>query len=657
MPVTELSEFVVTVMRMESPVERVPAAVSVVSAESIQRARQQLSLDESLRGVPGVFVLNPYTFAQDPRLAIRGFGSRADFGIRGIQLLVDGIPATLPDGQGSVDGIDFGSVERIEIIRGPAAALYGASSGGVLLITTGDGTENPFLETRLSAGEFGFAKAQAKAGGEAGPLNYLVHGSHLEFDGYRDHSRTRNWKFNSKLRFTLDSKASLTAVINWIDMPQQDDPGGLTLEETEDNPRQARDRNLFFKSGEEVRQGKLGLVYRKDFNEFHSLELRSFYVHRDFANRLPFEDGGQVTLERDFWGGGIQYGFTGSRARFASGLDFGRQDDARKNFDNLEGDRGSLVLDQGEVVTSLGLFAHCEYEILPRVTLSASLRYDRVAFEVEDALLADGDDSGNLDFSEVSPMAGVAWKAFPGVSLFANASTSFETPTTTEFDNPDGGGFNESLRSQTARSFEVGARGDFTFLSRPARYDVAAFHADIEDVLVPYELDAFPDREFFRNAGASRHRGIEAALALDLLPELTVSLSWTWSDFLFTDYQLPDGDYSGNRIPALPEHFADLGIRYLHPDGLYLQWNLRWSGRMFADDANSTSVDQSWVADLRAGYEFTAGRWNFEPFLGLNNMFAESYYANIRINAFAGRFYEPGPLRNFYAGVRVRFRL
>jgi iron complex outermembrane receptor protein len=654
-PVTEMPALVVWAMQTEPTLDRIPAAVSLIPAEAIQRGTQQLSLEESLRGVPGVFVLNPTNFAQDTRIAIRGFGARADFGIRGIRLVVDGIPSTLPDGQGEVDGIDFGSAGRIEIIRGPASALYGASSGGVILMETESAPVEPFLETRLSGGDDGFGKAQVKAGGQAGPLSYLLHGSRLEFDGFRDHSRTENWKFNSKLCFRLDDSSSLTATVNLIDMPQQDDPGGLTLAEARSNPRQARDRNLLFDAGESVRQRKVGLLYRKDWLQRHRLELNSYHVHRDFSGRLPFESGGQISFSREYSGGGFQYGFTGDRIAVVAGADTGLQADARKNYDNLSGTRGSLVLDQDEQAWALGAYLHAAIDVLPAVTASASLRHDRVEFSVEDRFIADGDDSGDIDFSETSPMAGLIWRLHPGLSMFANVSTSFETPTTTEFDNPAGGGFNTRLKPQTATNYELGARGQTEVLSRPLRFDLALFQIEIDDALVPYTLSPFPGREFFRNAGASRHCGFEGALSVYVSPRLTASIAYTWSDFFYTSFESPSGDFSGNRIPGIPEHLADFSLRYEHDNGAYFQWSTRWVGETVADDGNTTLIDAYTTSDLRIGFDLQAEAWTFSPFLGINNLFDEAYPANIRINAFGGRYFEPAPERTLYAGFRVRF--
>lgn len=653
--VATLPTLTVSATRMEQPLNDVPTAITRIDAETIQRANLQIALDEALQEVPGVFVLNPYNYAQDTRIAIRGFGARSDFGIRGIRLVVDGIPATTPDGQGEVDGLDLGSAESIEVLRGPASALYGSASGGVIRIETESGPPAPFMETRWSAGADGFASVQFKAGGQDGPLNYLVSGGYLDFDGYRDNSATRNTRLNGKLEYAFDSAMRLRLVFNVIDFPQQDDPGGLTRAEAKANPRQARQQNLDFDGGETVTQQRVGLVHFWDFDETRSLESRLHYTRRDFANKLPFPVGGQVAFDRDFYGGGVLYRHTGDRLRLNGGLDFDVQQDARRNYDNLNGQRGDLDLDQNEDVQSLGLFLSQAYALHEDLELSAALRYDEVRFDVRDHFLADGDDSGDIRFSEWSPMAGLGWSPNAAVTVYANVSKAFETPTTTEFDNPTGGGFNTGLESQTAWNFEIGLKGERRLAGRLLRYELAAFHIEIDDALVPFEPATSPGREFYRNAGESERQGIEAALSADLGAGWHVGLNYTWSDFRYRAFESNGQDFSDRRIPGIPEHHAAFRLDYAHPAGFFASWRTRLVGSFYADDANSEKIEAYSVSDLQAGYTHRRGNWTIEPYLRVNNLLDESYFANIRINASRGRFFEPAPERSLFGGIRLRY--
>lgn len=302
-----LEEIVVTATRIPTDLVDLPFAVGSVGRDQIQRARQQLGLDEALVAVPGLFFQNRYNFAQDLRIAIRGFGARANFGIRGIRIFADDIPLTLPDGQGSVDSIDLGSAQQIDVIRGPFSAVYGSASGGVINIRTEDGPETPFLSGRLNFGSYDYRQAQVKAGGQAGALNWLANYSATKLDGYRDHAEYKNRLFNSKFRYDFSETTRLTVVINAVDSPRANDPGGLNAREVEEDRRQAAPRNLLYDAGESLDQQSLGLAFRTKIGSNQELMLRNYYVHRAFSNRLPFDvnsngQGGSVDLGRRFSG-------------------------------------------------------------------------------------------------------------------------------------------------------------------------------------------------------------------------------------------------------------------------------------------------------------------------------------------------------------------
>ncbi len=652
----EFSPFIVESTRLPSHWIDVAQSVSVVRSEQIQRTQPQITLDESLQGIPGVFILNPNNYAQDTRIAIRGFGARANFGIRGIRLIIDGIPATTPDGQGEVDGMDLGSAARIEVLRGPSAAYYGTASGGVIRIITESGTDEPFLETRLTGGGFGLLNWQFKAGGQEEAFNYLISGGYLAYDGYRAHSKTENTKLNGKLRYQISERQHLQLVFNVIDFPLQDDPGGLTRQEAMDDPRQARDRNLQFDGGESVRQERFGITYGLDLDDLSSLEIRLFHTQRDFSNRLPFESGGQVDLDRTFRGSRIAYKFDGERTRFNTGIDFDNQDDSRQRYDNLDGIRGPLVLDQDEHVRSVGIFIVNETELFPNVHLSSALRYDEVAFDVRDDLLNNGDDSGAISFSEFSPTVGVNRRLSDKSAIYATVSKSFETPTTTEFDNPEGDGFNTDLEAQKAQNFEVGTRGVATVGWVRLEYNLALFHVDIEDALVPFELPEYPDREFFRNAGESTRRGFEAQLRAKLGAGFSLGIDYTWSDFSYDEFTTDSSDFSGMRIPGIPRHFGSIVLDYESPSGLFATWQTRLVGSFYANDANSERINSYTTSDFSMGYRFETGNWLIEPFFRVSNVMNKSYSANVRINAFGGRYFEPAPSRQYIGGIRLRYR-
>ena len=645
---------IVTAPRVAIPITKVPAALSVVDQNDVQLGQPTIGLDESIVRIPGIFPQNRFNFAQDLRLSIRGFGARAAFGIRGIRILIDGIPETLPDGQSQVDSIDLGSAQSIEVMRGPASALYGNAAGGVISIQTEDGPPRPFVEARTTHGEFGLWKMQLKSGGQVGPLNYLANVSRLELGGYRDQSRTESVIFNSKIRLDIDASSDLTAVINVLDSPRADDPGGLTAEEVDADRRQAGPNNLRFDTGEEVSQQRLGLIYRREFAALHDLQVTGFFTARQFRNSIPFT---VVEFDRYFIGGGVQYGYRGAvfglSSRLTVGVDVQYQADRRKNFNNVAGEPGEeLSLNQDETVTSVGPYIQEELSILDNLTLVFGGRYDNVRFQVDDFFTSDGDDdSGSRTFDQLTGRFGLLYSPIPAVNLYVNISQSFETPTTTELVNrrDASGGLNPDVDPQKAINYEIGAKGQA--FGRLA-YELALFYISIRDELIPSIEDG---RTFFDNAGKSRRYGVEFGLAMEVIAGLRTSVAYTYLDAAFRDFAIGNDDFEGNNVPGLPKHQVHGEVFYRHPWGFYSGIDVLYVSDFFVDNANTVKNEAYTVANLRLGYDHTFGHWQLAPSFGIQNLFDEKYNANVRINDANNRFFEPAPTFNVYGGLTVAY--
>jgi len=648
-----LEEIVVTSTPVSQSLSNVAAAVSVIEQDDIQLARQQLALDESLNRVPGVFMQNRYNFAQDLRIAIRGFGARAAFGIRGIKIIVDGIPETLPDGQGSVDSIDLGATGKIEVLRGPSSSMYGNAAGGVIAITTEEPPQDQTAQLRLSTGEYGFHKIQAKTAGTAGTVGYVISASDSKLDGYRELSTAENRQLTARLNFDLPDDQKLSTVFNYTDQPTSDDPGGINLAQALADPRSARDANLTYNAGEALEQIRLGATYSIPFGNDRSIFASGYYATRDFSNSLPFLSGGQVQLDRNFVGGNLGYTQSSNLGDMPNeltiGMDFNFQDDDRRRYDNEFGSRGALTFDQNEQVESLGIYLQDILSVSEKVDLSFGLRFDDVNYDIDDHFLSDGfDDSGSLDFSHISPMVGINVELSDSLNAYGNYSTAFETPTTTELATADdGGGFNEALTSQDAQNFEIGLRGS---LGEHSAFDIALFDISVDDELLPNGENS-AGREIFINAGSSSRKGLEFSIVSHPTDQLRTTLSYTLSDFQFDEF----GDFSGNDIPGIADSILFAEVTWTHPSGWYASLDATRTGKQYADNANSTPVDAFTVANLRFGAEFEFGSTRLSPFIGINNLTDETYFSNIRINSFGGRYYEPAPERNIYAGITIDF--
>ncbi|MEQ8953297.1 MAG: TonB-dependent receptor [Gammaproteobacteria bacterium] len=664
---TELEEMIIESTRLSRTMESTPLSISVVTQEDLQLGRQQLALDEALASVPGLFMQNRYNFAQDLRVSIRGFGARSAFGIRGIKILVDGIPLTVADGQGQVDTIDLGATKQVEIIRGPSSALYGNAAGGVISVTSEEGPETPFVSMRATGGEYGYQKLAVKTGGQTENINYFLSLSDSQIDGYREHSEAENTQLTGRLNFDLGMERELLLILNHTDQPLSNDPGGITLQQASSDRDSAYARNVAYDSGETVTQTRLGAVYSTPLGNNGELTARGYVDERDFQAKLPqFPVADAVDLDRKFSGFGLTYaheGFIGQiPSRVLIGFDLDDQDDDRKRLINNQGTLGALIFDQNEQVTSQGIFAQNELALSDNLQLTLGVRYDQVDFSVSDYFLADGDDSGNRELDDVSPMLGLAYQLDANTSFYSSISTSFETPTTTEFANPSGGGgFNPNVEPQKATNYEVGARGR---IHESTSYQVAVFKTNVEDELISYDDNG---RDFFQNAGSSSRTGIEFSATSKLTERLESTVSLSYGDFAFDTFRELSfdamgnatvvNDFSGQRIPGTVEQLGFIELKYTDPNGWYSALDLTYTGDQFANNDNTVNVDSYTLANWRLGADYRIGSSVLSPFIGINNLSDQEYYSNIRINAFGGRYFEPAPGRNVYAGVELRLDL
>ena len=629
-------------------------ALTSISKNFIQRGQAQLSVNESLNTVPGLFALNPNNFAQDLRVSIRGFGARSAFGIRGIKILVDGIPESTPDGQAQVDNLALGVLSNIEVIRGPASSLYGNASGGVISFSTEEPTADPFIEARILAGAYGLQQYQLKTGQQKGKFNYLLHGVHVQTDGYRENSGMKNTILNGKLGVQVNEKDQLKVLLNYGNSPQADDPGGINIDQVVSDRTSARDRNLLFQGGETVEQFRAGLVYERAISDSDQLEIKAYHTYRDFSNKLPFEFGGIVEFQRNFSGISGQYqiqrNLSGKTYRLKVGTELENQADDRQRFQNLEGIQGDQTLDQKEEFFNWGTYLVQELDFTEAFKILLGLRYDVIRLKATDQFLTNGDASGSSTLHNLNPTVGLVYSYKGNNSIYANISTSFETPTLNELsNNPSGtGGFNPNLQPQEATNYEIGFKG---ILSRKLRYEIALFTIAVSNEILPFELEDFPGRDFFQNAGSTNRNGIETSFNFNLTKGLTAYLNYTYSDFSFEEFE----DFEGNVLPGIPKHSTFAAISYASKNGFFATIQSRFIGSIYTSNDNSVSDNSYTVVNLNLGYNKVFKKMTVEPFLGVNNLLDEAYNDNIRINAFGARYFEPAPGLNVYGGLKIRF--
>lgn len=667
-----LAPITVTVTRAEQALSKLPLAIQSLDRTQISRAKPTWGLDEALVQVPGVFVANRYNFSQDQRISIRGFGARSAFAVRGIKVLLDGIPQTLPDGQGQLTNVELGEVDRIEVLRGSSSALFGNASGGVISIWT-----NPQdvlqlrQDARFVAGRSGertdrtWTKWQSTTGLRVGGGAAQLTVSRLDYEGERDHSAADLRMMNARVQLPLASGWSLSFVTDYGHHPRADNPGSLTLAELQANRDTAPVLNVQRNAGKDVSQLQAGATVRRTMTNGGEAALTIFGLSRNLKNPITTT---YIDLDRFDYGARASVTYPASIGSFVqrltAGVDFQQQRDKRQNFRylNTPGDSAkpdtTRSLDQLEHVTEFGPFVQSTVELSPHATLTAGLRYDFVKFAVEDQLVTptNPDDSGDRLMNQLSGSLGIAFNPSATLTIYGNVGSSFETPTTTELANSStgAGGFNPDLQPQKAVNYEVGARGALDGGGRFA-YSVAVFQADVRDALIPYEL-ASP-RFYYRNAGSSRHRGVEVGTDLAIVSDVNVVVSWTYSDYRYRSYSFVTGGVmhtlDGRAIPGVPQHWLNMVLRTGGTRGFWGEVQQTYSSDFLVSDTLNTRTAPWWATNVRVGWEGTAGGMRLAPFLGVNNAFNHKYVSSVVVNAARDRFYEPAPGRNVYLGLVI----
>ena len=666
----------VTVTRdaARSPLE-LPFAWSRATIDD-RPALRRSSVADLLLGVPGVQVQDRANPSQDPRISIRGFGARSAFGVRGVRVLRDGVPLTLPDGQTPLDWLDLESVGRVDVIRGTAAALYGNAAGGVIDFRSRAPSARPLaIDARVWDGG-GMQRGSVLASGSRRDTTGLVQGggwlgsvTRTTGNGPRQWSRLEATSAFARALATVGGTRFEVQGTRY-DTPRAENTGALTAAELARDPRLPDSLNITRRSRKAVGQSQLSLQAARG-DGANTLNASLFLGTRTLDNPLPFAI---VALDRQVAGGSLHGAFRTTRLRWpvrlGGGVDAQRQVDDRRNFENCStlaatspattlcpkpgNERGALRLDQQERVGGLGGYARAEVEAPHRLFASAALRYDRVTFAVRDRFITTTNlnDSGERVLSAVSPMLGLSWRARPLLSVYANLSTAFETPTITELTNQDNGaaGLNALLDPQRTRTAEVGVQG---MLWSRLRADVALFRATVRDELVPFDVPNQPGRRAFRNAGRTLRQGLETNLSTSI-SAIDIGVSHTWSRFTFDTYRVGAANYDGKVIPGIPAQLLQAYLTARHA-GWFATIDGAASSRVSANDASTVFAAGYAAWNVRAGYSAPrVGRIRLEPTLGIENMFDRRYAGSVVINATRSRYFEPGLPRRLTFVMRIQ---
>ncbi len=655
-PVLEdtLAEISIEAVRIPSITNQdAPLSVSVLVRSTERRNFEPaLSLDEVLAEMPGLQVNDRGNAAIGERISIRGMGWRAAFGVRGVQVILDGIPLTMPDGQSFADIVSPSMVQRAEVIRGPASLFWGNGSGGVLFLSTRSSETEPGTRIRLLAGGESLddprgalhqLSLENRSNLGDGRLRFFV--SNDQRVGSREYSSSRFTR--AALYATLPLRStSVLQISSAIADQDAENPGQLTLEQFREDPDLANARNVDTRAGKESLQAQLGakLLHQTTIGEFSAT---LYGIVRDLDNPLSFT---YIDLNRLAGGVRLVLQDQSDLIEWGLGIDIGVQDDDRRNINNIDGNPGEQVsLAQDETVRNLSPFAFVRKPLIGSLSATVGLRADYIRFSMKDRFLDNGDQSGDRTFSSFSPAIGLSYSR-GSYTLYTNFRNAFETPTTTELVNrPDlDGGFNPNVDPQRVIGFEVGARGTLPFWN--STFDLAVYTMDIQDRLVPFQTEAGGDRTFYRNAGENLHQGVELSFSTNPLAWMQWQITHSSNRFEYRADEL-----RGNRLPGIPDHRTDVFLR-LRSAQLWFQGSFRHITSYYVDDANTQKNDAYSVVDATIGLKPRGNaRMTINPFLKLSNVFDETYSGSVVINAFGGRYYEPSPGRSLQLGLTLDF--
>jgi len=662
-----LDPVVVTGSRAQIASFNLPMSVDVVTAEQISTGQLGINASEALVRVPGLVVQNRQNYAQDLQISSRGFGARSAFGVRGIKLIADGIPASTPDGQGQAASFNLDVAERFEVLRGPMATVYGSNAGGVIQMFSRDGVGRPRVTAGVLAGSFGSRKYRLGAEGEANGVGFVLDASRFDTDGYRTHSAARRDQTFAKITTAPDDDSTLSVVYNGLRQKGTQDPLGITWENYRDNPRQSASQAEDFNTRKSINNQQAGINYERRLG-VATLQANVYAGQRDVRQYLsipiapqrnPTHAGGVVDFSRKFYGAGLRLiqpvqALPGD-FEVITGLDYDQSRDNRYGYENFVGStlgvKGRERRNEVNTATSLDPYVQANWALGPW-TWQAGLRYNTVRIKVDDRYLSNGDDSGSQRYSRLTPAVGAMYAFTPDLHGYVSAGSGFETPTLGESAYSATGGFNNSIKPSRSQQIETGLKAR---VWDNTRVNLALFQIRTKDEIVVASNTG--GRSVFQNAAKTLRRGVELGVESELTRTLTATLAVT---HLRAEYDSSvsgsNGISRGNRLPGVPATTLYGELAYEPATWVNTAVEGVYRSKVQVQDSNEARPAPGYaVFNLRARFKQDVGDWQFEQLVRLENVFDKKYVGSVIVGDGNGRFYEPAPGRAWYAGVNAQY--
>jgi iron complex outermembrane recepter protein len=689
----ELAPVVVTATRVPQLSADLPMSIDRVDQQTIQAGQLQVNLSESLMTVPGVSAQSRQNYAQDLQLSVRGFGARSSFGVRGVRLYSDGIPGTMPDGQGQFSQFDLGSADHIEVLRGPFSALYGNSSGGVISIFTQDAQPGYSIDSTVEYGTFNTQRYALKTTGDEGIVNYVVDASHFQTDGYRYHSDAERNNFNGKLRLDLNATSTLTLVGNAIQTPFVQDPLGLTRAQLGANPVQAGVGAIQYNTRKDLAQEQAGAIYDDKLTANDDFTTTVYTGHRATTQfqaipqatqqNAPLYPGGVIDLDRAYWGIDAhvtdQRSVAGTPLQLTAGVSYDDLEEARKGYLNYIGSElgveGAVRRDEANHVYDFDQYLQAQWDPDPRWRLIAGVRNSAVDVSSHNHLPSITEPDSGVRYSAVNPVGGVTFRATSAINLYASYGKGFETPTLNDlaYRSTNGAlpGLNLALKPARSNNYEIGVKAGNDYL----RVNLAGFYIKTEDELAV--LANSNGRTVDQNIGETTRHGAELGVDAVWAGGFSARVAYTYiraivAQAYYTCVGAPctppaaitgvlPANYvlvkAGSYLPAVPMNALYAGVTWNYaPLGFSATLEAQSRARIYADDRNSDSAAGYWVANVRAGFEQESRRWRFSEFASLDNLANRDYVGSVIVNESNSRFFEPAPGRTAYIMFNAALR-
>lgn len=671
---TEYQLPVITVQAVHTDSELLSTSASIqkVQAATVQN-NANVNLSEVLQGVAGLQINNRENYAQDLQISMRGFGARSTFGVRGIRMYVDGIPATMPDGQGQSSNIDLNSLDHIEVLTGPFSSLYGNSSGGTILAETKEGQGKDSIQVGLNAGSHHKQQANIQLQGGSEQANqpaYVISSSYFDTDGFRDHSAAQKVLNNAKLTWNLDDGSKINWVMNRVDI-DADDPQGLSREQWKANPKQVNDHTNTYNVRKEIEQTQTGLTWTKPLNDQQELYSMFYLGNRQVVQYQSIPKGpqanarhagGVIDFDRDYYGADFRW--TGKEllpnTTLVAGVALDRMVEDRKGYNNYNhagtfGVKGDLRRNENNTLWNLDPYVQASWQLLPKWHLDTGLRYSNVHYESDDHYIVagNGDDSGSTDYQKLLPSVALGWEISPELYAYASYGKGFETPTFTEMAYPTlaTSGINFDLKPASSDTYELGLKSQNAF----GLFTLAVFNTVTKNDIVPDDANA--GRNTFRNAEQTLRQGAELAWQHQLWQDLKLSASYSYLDATF------DADIAatttkpliekGTYIPGIAKNQAFTRIAWQPEQGFQAGLEARYMDKIYVDDINSDTAPSYTVVAANVGYLWVNRDWKVNSYARVDNLFDRNYVGSVIVNDSNSRFFEPADGRNFSVGMSV----